>query len=598
MGTTPSKKTQTNRTDSPASPYASPSKKKAVNLFNSPTPIATTTQTPPSPPSTPSKTPRRFLSHSPVARKLFQSPKKATSPSKCTSPNKRKMVADSPTVNTAATTTRTYHIATILNNKENNQYPRNQKASDSAKISKVKGNPVKPVTPVTPLTVKNVESRAQPNSTSKKNVRCVQIKPAPCPPVTPQTQNRTRSPFSKPISPSNKPSTPVSKFIAMEAKPKLTPSPPASPQINKWIEDGTVPVVWPAKSPQRQPPSSVEKSAPSSSPMIFKEPQYRISDHIIGEGAFARIRLASEINTGETVAVKSFLAPSNPTILSEEQKHECENQLKMIRKEKTLLEKLRHPNIIKLHHHKQELNGNLHLYLQYISGGDLYTQVSTKGFIKEADAKKLFIQMIDSVDHCHRNNICHRDIKLENFLIDHDQKKQSSNVSGRVYLIDFGFATPFEGTYQDAMFTDFPGSPGYVCPSIILGHKYNGVAADIYALGVVLYTMLFGRYPFYSPNYHENMRMILYDQPTFSVGRPGQYPPSSQAIDLMRRMLDKNNERRIKMEEIRAHRWLAEFQITFNLFHPSTPTSTSLRKKLTKVELLPVSLFCSPSQVP
>lgn len=285
------------------------------------------------------------------------------------------------------------------------------------------------------------------------------------------------------------------------------PSPPASPVLNR-MRKGDMP----------EP----------------RSPQFEVSEKIIGEGAFSKVRLATNLRTGQKVAVKSF--PISQTMSKEQQE-----DLKMLRKERDMLKKLKHENIVQLYHTEEDTT-KLSLYLQYISGGDMYNWICENGRAPEKVAKLLFKQMVDAVDFCHRNGICHRDIKLENFLLEN---------GNRPVLIDFGFATQIPA---NGIFRDFPGSPAYACPEILQGIPYKGTAADVYALGVMLYTMIYYKYPFYSENRREMAHIVANDPVSF----PSAISVSAELKDLLRRLLDKNSDFRPTIQEIRSHAWISE----------------------------------------
>lgn len=90
--------------------------------------------------------------------------------------------------------------------------------------------------------------------------------------------------------------------------------------------------------------------------------------------------------------------------------------------------------------------------------------------------------------HCHEKNICHRDLKLENVLVD-DQ--------GKVKIIDFGFSTLCSSRGK---LNTFCGTPPYMCPELAAKQPYNGPSADVWALGISLYLMLNGKFPFRAPD--------------------------------------------------------------------------------------------------
>jgi serine/threonine protein kinase len=102
----------------------------------------------------------------------------------------------------------------------------------------------------------------------------------------------------------------------------------------------------------------------------------------------------------------------------------------------------------------------------------------------EKSAKIYFRQLVQAIAYCHRQNICHRDIKLENILI---------NEEGRIKLIDFGFSQMCNNKTRLSIHC---GTPPYMSPEITSKSTYNGQKSDVWALGVSLYLMLHGKFPF------------------------------------------------------------------------------------------------------
>ena len=99
----------------------------------------------------------------------------------------------------------------------------------------------------------------------------------------------------------------------------------------------------------------------------------------------------------------------------------------------------------------------------------------------------LFRQVVDAVELIHTQGFAHRDLKMTNILL---------NEENEIKLIDFGFAC--DGFKEKSLFC---GTPSYMAPEILTKEKYNGRLVDIWALGVVLYKMVTGEYPFGSKNF-------------------------------------------------------------------------------------------------
>lgn len=190
----------------------------------------------------------------------------------------------------------------------------------------------------------------------------------------------------------------------------------------------------------------------------------------------------------------------------------------MITREVQIMRKLHHENIVKYGGMFNEATA-LYIVMQHLSGGSLHGMVRShpKGKLPESAAKKLFYDVVKGVNYLHSQSIVHRDLKLENMLLD---EKGASRMllrsalpaargagerakglllnfflflSGRVRLIDFGFATLLKPGVKCRMAC---GTPSYMPPEILKKGEYEGTAADMWSLGVVLYAMLHGCYPF------------------------------------------------------------------------------------------------------
>ncbi|XP_020583533.1 CBL-interacting protein kinase 33-like isoform X6 [Phalaenopsis equestris] len=143
--------------------------------------------------------------------------------------------------------------------------------------------------------------------------------------------------------------------------------------------------------------------------------------HSIGEGRFAKVRLARNLETEEQVAIK---------IISKEKvlKHKLVEQIK---REIATMKLIKHPNVIRLH----EVMGSkskIFIVLEYATGGELLNNIIDHGRMGEAEARRYFHQLINAIDFCHSRGVYHRDLKLDNLLLD---------ASGNLKLSDFGFST-------------------------------------------------------------------------------------------------------------------------------------------------------------
>ncbi|KAJ6544026.1 kinase-like domain-containing protein, partial [Mycena capillaripes] len=196
----------------------------------------------------------------------------------------------------------------------------------------------------------------------------------------------------------------------------------------------------------------------------------------LGEGEFAKVKLGIHIKYGEEAAVKLI---RREAVANEE-------KMAKIAREIEILDMLKHPNIVRLYD-VFETDKFFGIILEYASGGELFDHILAHRYLKERDAVKLFAQLVSGVWYMHQKNIVHRDLKLENLLLDRNRN---------LIISDFGFANRFNHDKNYLMKT-MCGSPCYAAPELVNSDgMYVGTAADVWSCGVILYAMLSGYLPF------------------------------------------------------------------------------------------------------
>ena len=270
----------------------------------------------------------------------------------------------------------------------------------------------------------------------------------------------------------------------------------------------------------------------------------------IGQGAFGKVNLGLNVLTGRVVAIKSFKK-------TKEAKHN--SNLNKILYETGLMKRFNHPNITKILEvfHDEEY---MLIIMEYINGGNLFNFVKKRRKLSEKTAKFLFRQIILGIKHIHSQNIVHRDIKLENIIID---------LNNNVKICDFGIGKVINSA--DELLYDKCGTPMYMAPEIILSNKkngYKGFPVDIWSSGITLYIMLSGTLPFAVKNKSiEELSLKDMKSKKESSNLKYQivngYPKkikkiSSEAKDLLKGLLNKNPDKRLTCDEILNHPWLKE----------------------------------------
>jgi serine/threonine protein kinase len=148
-----------------------------------------------------------------------------------------------------------------------------------------------------------------------------------------------------------------------------------------------------------------------------------------------------------------------------------------------VLRRIQHPRVVKILE-VFEAERHMLIVMEHMAGGDLSQFVKAKGHLSEAEARQVLSQIVEGVAVVHRNRILHRDLKLDNILLDAKHSK--------VKLCDFGICRVVK---RGQVITDISGTPAYVAPEVIAGLGYEGYASDVWSLGVLLYALLSARSP-------------------------------------------------------------------------------------------------------
>ncbi|XP_060085994.1 calcium/calmodulin-dependent protein kinase kinase 1-like [Ylistrum balloti] len=223
------------------------------------------------------------------------------------------------------------------------------------------------------------------------------------------------------------------------------------------------------------------------------------------------------------------------------------NPLERVYREIAILKKLDHPNIVRLVEVLDDPDeDNLYMVFELLEKGEVL-EVPTPTPLSEDTAWRYFRDIVVGIEYLHFQKIIHRDIKPSNLLLGDD---------GHIKIADFGVSNEFTGT--DISLTNTAGTPAFSAPETLKDGKeeFGGKALDIWAMGITLYSFVFGQVPFppkddYIMGLH---RRILNDPVTF----PSVPKISEQMKDLILKMLEKDPNNRILLPDIKVHPWVTK----------------------------------------
>jgi len=287
-----------------------------------------------------------------------------------------------------------------------------------------------------------------------------------------------------------------------------------------------------------------------------RRPHVYFGDYLLlqtlGEGEFGKVKLGVHRHFGEETAIKLI----KREMVAAAEEHQADgSKMSKVEREISVLRLLRHPNIVHLYE-VIESERYIGIVLEYGAGGELFDYILAQKCLKEREACRLFAQLVSGVSYLHRKKIIHRDLKLENLLLDRHRN---------VIITDFGFANNFSARSNDLMATSC-GSPCYAAPELVVQDgMYVGAAVDVWSCGVILYAMLAGYLPFDDDPANpdgDNINMLY----KYIMATPLSFPDyvTAEPRSLLLRMLVPDPAKRATLDEVMAHPWLAPYR---DLFH-------------------------------
>jgi len=260
--------------------------------------------------------------------------------------------------------------------------------------------------------------------------------------------------------------------------------------------------------------------------------RYKIENLDFAKGSYGKVSIALDKITKKKVVIKQI--PKTTSI-------------KMVQNEIRAGQILGiHPSIATFHQYMEFVDHHS-LVFSLINGHDLFHYLETTGFSPraESEARSIITDVLSGIQHSHSHKIAHRDIKLENILLDK---------SGRAFVIDYGLCAFVE---DGKKLREWCGSDNYLAPQIVRRNAYDGFKADVFSVGVVLFAMLFGVFPFenlrVNGRFSQDPSRVL---PRLRVRFPSDVKVCQEAKELVLMMLEDDEDMRISVDGALSHEWI------------------------------------------
>ncbi|TVY56169.1 Serine/threonine-protein kinase ppk6, partial [Lachnellula cervina] len=295
-----------------------------------------------------------------------------------------------------------------------------------------------------------------------------------------------------------------------------------------------------AKITGREPPAPKEVKEKDIVPEIIEPVEKKtINDFVIleemGQGAYGQVKLARYKKDGNRKMVLKYVTKRRILVDTWTR----DRKLGTVPLEIHVLDYLRrdglkHPNIVEMNDFfEDDVNYYIEMIPHGLPGMDLFDYIELRVNMEENECRSIFVQVAKAIHHLHTKAlVVHRDIKDENVVLDGE---------GNIKLIDFGSAAYI----KNGPFDVFVGTIDYAAPEVLAGKPYRGKEQDVWALGILLYTIIYKENPFYSIDEIMDRDLRI------------PYIMSEDSIDLIRQMLDRDVSSRITIEKVIEHPWFS-----------------------------------------
>lgn len=249
----------------------------------------------------------------------------------------------------------------------------------------------------------------------------------------------------------------------------------------------------------------------------------------LGEGTFGKVKRAVNTENGDIVAIKVL----------DKDKIQKQNMGAQVKKEISIMKLVHHTHVVKLIEVLAS-RSKIFIVLELVTGGELFDKIVSERRFDETTARFYFQQLVEGTLYCHSRGVCHRDLKPENLLLDGDDNLKIS---------DFGLSAIWDDGARAELLHTTCGTPNYVAPEVLADRGYDGMAADTWSIGVILFVFLAGYLPFDEPTMSALFRKIQ--------AADFEYPSwfSADVIAILDKILVPDPLKRLSLKQIKEEEW-------------------------------------------
>ena len=249
----------------------------------------------------------------------------------------------------------------------------------------------------------------------------------------------------------------------------------------------------------------------------------------LGKGTFGKVKIAHNIDNKKEKYACKILLKSN--IKDEDDEIRCKREMDIIKK-------MHHVNVVRIYE-IVSTDTTHYIFMDFCAKGELFNYIVQQHHLSEEKSAFFYYQLINGIEYIHKKGVCHRDLKPENLLLTEKMKLK---------IIDFGLSNYFKGNLLETPC----GSPCYASPEMVMGKKSYGFCIDIWSSGIILYAMLCGYLPFEEVENDEYNEVLFKNIVECNVEYPHEFI-TPVARDLLMKILVKDPEKRITIDEIKQH---------------------------------------------